>query len=135
MKYSGTKKEVLLQQIRDLLTLGVKGGFKTVIHFGTVLPAGKEGDVFINTNTKEAYKYISGWQYQTTLDSNYTYQQLVPAATWLITHNLNKFPSVTIIDNGIIVEAAVEYIDLNTVLVEFYRASQPFNKTGTITLN
>ena len=33
-------------------------------------------------------------------DSNFIFNQIVPSSLWSITHNLNKFPSVAIVDTG-----------------------------------
>lgn len=42
--------------------------------------------------------------------TTYTHSQGVPAATWTINHNLNRFPSVTITDStGLMVEGDVYY--------------------------
>ena len=53
-------------------------------------------------------------------DLNYTFQQDVPSAKWVINHKLAKFPSVTIINSaGEQVYADVTYVDGNTVEVTF----------------
>lgn len=58
-------------------------------------------------------------------DKSYTYNQLTPSATWNITHNLAKHPSVSVVDSsGNIVFGEVEYIDINNVTVTF---SAPFS--------
>lgn len=51
--------------------------------------------------------------------STYTHNQVTPAASWLIVHNLNRHPSVTIVDSaGGTVESDIVYIDSNTVRVD-----------------
>ena len=60
------------------------------------------------------------YQYRTT----YIYEQGIAADTWTINHNLNKYPSVTVVDsaeNEII--ASVKYQDANTCIIEM---SLPF---------
>lgn len=53
-------------------------------------------------------------------DSFFFYNQIVPAATWRITHNLNKFPSVTVVDSALsVVIGEIQYIDENTVELTF----------------
>lgn len=43
-----------------------------------------------------------------------------PSATWVITHNMNKFPSVTVVDSGEnIVEGEVIYNNLNQLTINF----------------
>jgi hypothetical protein len=53
-------------------------------------------------------------------DKNFIYDQQVLSTTWNINHNLNKFPSVLIVDNsGTIVEGEIKYIDLNNITINF----------------
>lgn len=48
----------------------------------------------------------------------FTWDQLTPLATWTVPHNLNAFPSVTVVDStGARVEADVRYLDANIVQV------------------
>ena len=50
----------------------------------------------------------------------YTFTQPVPSASWSVTHNMNKFPSVTIVDSaGNIVEGETVYNTLNTCTLNF----------------
>lgn len=50
----------------------------------------------------------------------YVHTQVVPAIQWNITHNLNKFPSVSIVDSSYEeVIGEVEYIDSNNLTVRF----------------
>ena len=50
----------------------------------------------------------------------YTFTQPTPSATWVVTHNMNKFPSVTIVDSaGNIVEGETVYNSLNTCTLHF----------------
>lgn len=52
--------------------------------------------------------------------STFQHHQIIPNTSWLIQHNLNKFPSVTITDNGLYeIEGLVRYLDANTVIVLF----------------
>jgi hypothetical protein len=53
-------------------------------------------------------------------DANFVYVRNDPSTVWHITHNLNKFPSVTVVDQfGNLVEATVNYPSLNSVIVTF----------------
>lgn len=64
-------------------------------------------------------------------DSNYVHNQSQPLDTWSITHNLNKYPSVTVIDSaGSKVEGTVTYISNEEIKIEF---SSPFS--GKVILN
>lgn len=52
-------------------------------------------------------------------------------STWVITHNLNKKPSITVVDSAdTVMTCAKEYIDMNTVEITF---NAPFK--GTAYLN
>lgn len=66
---------------------------------------------FITAEEKELLR-------QTT--KSYTHQQLIAMDTWVINHNLNRIPSVTITDSaGTVVVGDVKHIDLNTTEVNF----------------
>ena len=55
---------------------------------------------------------------------SYTHTQHVAASVWKITHNLNRYPSVTVVDSaGAKVVGSVQYTGPNTVVVTF---SAPF---------
>ena len=55
--------------------------------------------------------------------ANYVHQQMVPAATWLVQHNLNRFPSVTVVDSaGTVVIGVVTYATPDSVSIEFSAA-------------
>jgi len=64
-------------------------------------------------------------------DKNFTFSQNTPSALWTIQHDLNKFPSVSVIDtSGNIVLGSVNHIDVNNLTISF---TAPFS--GTATLN
>jgi len=74
---------------------------------GTSGPATLIGDVL---NIPE---YASG-------DKTYIFIQSTPAATWTITHNLNKYPSVSVVNtNNIVVYGQTTYINANELQIEF----------------
>jgi hypothetical protein len=52
--------------------------------------------------------------------ATYTYTQSTPSATWVVTHNLNAYPSVTCVDtlNSQIV-GALEYTNVNQLIITF----------------
>ena len=57
------------------------------------------------------------------VDKHHTYRQMTPSQLWRIVHNLNKFPSVMIVDSAkssIIGE--VQYLDSNSLIVSFSAA-------------
>ena len=50
----------------------------------------------------------------------FTFTQAQPSATWNIEHNLNKFPSVSVVNNNdIIMYGDTEYIDNNNLTITF----------------
>ncbi len=57
------------------------------------------------------------------VDKHYTHIQGVPSATWRVTHNLRKNPSITVVDSaGREVIGQYDYIDVNTVELTFVGA-------------
>jgi hypothetical protein len=53
-------------------------------------------------------------------DAFYLHDQMIAASTWTITHNLNKYPSVTIVTSaGDEVEGDVSFPTINTVTLNF----------------
>jgi hypothetical protein len=56
-------------------------------------------------------------------DKTFEFEQVTPATTWNITHNLAKFPSITVIDTGdTVVTGQYEYKDNNNVTLTFSAA-------------
>lgn len=50
----------------------------------------------------------------------YTHTQIAAATTWDIEHNLNKFPSVTIVDSGgTKVYGEITYVSTNRIVLNF----------------
>ena len=57
-------------------------------------------------------------------DKTFTFVQAVPATVWNITHTLDKFPSISVVDSaGSVVTGASIYIDDNNITLDF---SAPF---------
>ena len=53
-------------------------------------------------------------------DKHFVYQQNVPSNRWVITHNLNKYPAVSVVDSaGTVVIGDCEYINTNSVILTF----------------
>jgi hypothetical protein len=56
-------------------------------------------------------------------DSAYTFTQGIPATVWTVVHNLNKKPSVTIIDSaGTTVIGQIDYVNNSTITLMFASA-------------
>jgi hypothetical protein len=59
------------------------------------------------------------------VDKTFTFTQNSASDTWSVTHNLNKFPSVSVVDSGkSAVLGSVEYINKNELTITF---SAPFS--------
>lgn len=55
--------------------------------------------------------------------STYTHDQGVPSATWTVVHNLEKFPSATVVDTGdTVVVGEVTYVNNNEIEILFQSA-------------
>lgn len=56
----------------------------------------------------------------TILNATYEHTQIIASATWVVLHNLNKWPSVTVVDDGDnVVIGDIEYINENELLITF----------------
>ncbi len=53
-------------------------------------------------------------------DKHYVHDQGISSASWSIQHNLNKFPSVEVVDSaGTVVIGEVSYTDVNNLTIDF----------------
>ena len=53
-------------------------------------------------------------------DRNFVFTQGIPSTTWVITHNLNKFPSVSVVDTGkTTVFGEITYNTVNKLTITF----------------
>ena len=58
-------------------------------------------------------------------DANFVFTQGIPSATWNITHNLGKFPSVSVVDtSNQLMYGDTEYFNENSLTITF---SAPFS--------
>jgi len=52
--------------------------------------------------------------------TGYVHNQIISSNNWIISHGLDKYPSVTVVDTlGRIIQGDVQYVDLNHVVVSF----------------
>ena len=66
---------------------------------------------------------VTGIAWADNVQATFEFTQGVPATTWNITHNLNKFPSITVIDTGnTVVTGEYNYTSNNTVTLTFSAA-------------
>ena len=57
--------------------------------------------------------------------TTFSYEQGVASAVWTVQHNLDKYPSVTVVDSaGSVIIADIDYIDENTVKITMNGASK-----------
>jgi uncharacterized protein with beta-barrel porin domain len=89
----------------------------TIVVVTPVTPTVAQGDRSLSSANTEWV----GNEIETAIANNkFEFTQGTPEAIWLMSHPLNKFPSVTVIDSaGSIVEGDVEYISLSQVKVTF----------------
>lgn len=78
---------------------------------------GGNGNVVLNKNYDFAAFTISSG----TGDKTFNFTQGSPSAVWVIQHNLEKFPSATVVDTGdtSVLGGQIEYIDNNNLTITF----------------
>lgn len=81
-------------------------------------------EITANTTTRTiTLTYRDGFNISDSFQFSYIHTQTVASATWTVVHNLNKFPSVSIVDSANAeVIGEVEHIDSNNLLVKFSAA-------------
>lgn len=58
--------------------------------------------------------------YDSTNPETFEFEQKVSSSEWRITHNLNKYPSCTIVDSaGSVVTGDITYLDKNNLVITF----------------
>ena len=96
---------------------------------------GVQGDFYIDTTLGQLWgpKNETSWSDDPLplIPKRYTYPQPVAAAEWTISHNLEGFPSVTVVDSaGSIVIGEVNYISSGLITLSFQSA---FSGTAYLT--
>ena len=85
----------------------------------TVIVNGVENSAIV-VKEKSNKVVVTGVIGGVSLDANFVYTQTSPSAVWTINHNLNKYPSVTIVDSADnMVFGEVFYNSLNQVTLTF----------------
>ena len=74
------------------------------------------GEGVINVTTQNGIAKVTS--------TNFTHEQGIASDTWIITHNLNKRPSVTVVDSSdsVIVPDEITYIDDSQLVLNFLSA-------------
>jgi len=88
---------------------------------------GSAGDFYINTSSGELWgpKGESSWGSDPLplIPKRFTYNQASASSSWNISHTLNGFPSVTVVDSaGTVVVGTVSYNSTSSVTVSFESA-------------
>lgn len=69
-------------------------------------------------------------------DSTYIHNQQTSSSEWTITHDLKKFPSVTVIDDyDRVVNGEITYLNENSLKINFTRQGGPYAFHGKAYLN
>ena len=93
-------------------------------------PQGPPGETYIHPDTHPAAMIVESEervflsnQEKTTLltfTESYVHDQLSSSAVWIVMHNLNKYPNVTILDSaGTLVIGEIEYLSKNSLILRF----------------
>ena len=111
--------EIIISQQNDI---GVFGHFRmdSYVQNGTVYTLGLTFIGGDGTLIDGNYYDFAVFTLSSRSDLTFVFNQGVPATTWNITHNLGKFPSITVIDTGdTVVTGEYTYIDNNNVTLNF----------------
>lgn len=79
----------------------------------------------VDAAEKVVYKIIEGGESGVPgkASDTFVYSQSPASSEWTITHNLDKYPAVAVVDSaGNIVIGDIQYIDRNTVVITFKAA-------------
>lgn len=77
--------------------------------------------VVTKTETEESFNL--DFAFSGISSSTYIHNQIEPSDTWTISHNLGKYPSVSVVDtSGTIVAGDVNYVDNNRLTISFIGA-------------
>ena len=103
---------ITLEQVKDVATI-----------------SGSELETQISNESQIRQETDSSLQTQinaiSTLANGYIHDQGVASAVWTVQHNLNKYPSVTVVDSAEnVIICDVEYIDKNSVRITMTGASK-----------
>ena len=88
---------------------------------------GAEGDFYVDVSNGKLYgpKGASSWESDALplIPKRYTHTQSVASSSWTISHTLDGYPSVTVVDSaGTVVVGKVTYNSTSSVTVDFQGA-------------
>ena len=111
--------------VDSILTQDANPGGTTLTIAGNISVTGTLADsnASVGTNGQVLTSTVTGIAWADNVQATFEFTQGVPATTWNITHNLNKFPSITVIDTGnTVVTGEYNYTSNNTVTLTFSAA-------------
>ncbi len=111
--------------VDSILTQDANPGGTTLTIAGNISITGTLADsnASVGTNGQVLTSTVTGIAWADNVQATFEFTQGVPATTWNITHNLNKFPSITVIDTGnTVVTGEYNYTSKNTVTLTFSAA-------------
>ena len=111
--------EIIISQQNEI---GVFGHFKmdSYVQNGTVYTLGLTFIGGDGTLIDGSYYDFAVFTLSSRSDLTFVFNQAAPATTWNITHNLGKFPSITVVDTGnTAVNGQYDYIDDNNIVLTF----------------
>jgi hypothetical protein len=106
-------------------TVGLQGPRGKGILNGQGAPSnslGIDGEFYIDTSVNKIYgpKEDGSWPSPVSLGGIYVHNQDTSSNTWNISHNLDYYPNVEIVDSaGNVVIGDIQYIDLNNIIINF----------------
>lgn len=112
-------------------TVAIKDNFPVINSGLTGVPSGNAG-ITVNRGLEDSRglrweESADRWEHQRASGSwaeigigMYEHDQGLPSAVWVITHNLEKFPSVTVVDtSNTVLVGQIEYNSLNQLTITF----------------
>lgn len=74
-------------------------------------------------NAEDGHWYAQSSSTVIASDKTYVHDQAAASSSWTVVHNLDKFPSITVVDTaGTVVIGSLVYVDTNTVVITFNSA-------------
>lgn len=115
-----------MSTINKQYTIKHHDGTFNVIHFETSAQQVLTDDshLFVTREEKEAINsFMSGGS-----NSSFEFTQGNPMTSWVVKHDLNKFPNVIILDDlGTVIMGDISYTDTNVLTINF---NQPVSGTA-----
>ena len=117
-------RSVLLARLDNLNNFGVYTLQSLVVDAGNAdLYNASFTPITANGNITAGKYYGFAVYPELSADKHFTFTQSTATNTWNVTHNLGKFPSVSVVDSGnTIVYGNIDYIDNNSLTITFSAA-------------